>query len=465
MPLPAPPDPTTHRTARARALRRALAERADAGDAAVSRWIRRAHLVGVEAAGLSLAGLELEGVDLRRADLTGADLTGVRLGGADLGGARLDEAGLDGADLRRATLDRANLRGASLVRARLGGASLVQADLSGAALTQASLRGATLLDATLVGADLRKADLVNGGGRCTELSGAVLRGADLSRANLTAARLHRTDLREARLRGTVLFGADLRETPLGGASMRSVDLSRASLHDVRDLPPELAAEARLEGATLDWRTVARLVHRDGARALLAATGMPWVSATYLVDSLRSIDAADLFTMLQSVFLSYGGPDQALADRLRAALSANGVKTWYYPVDATPGEAILTHIERELGQFDRMIVCCSRAGIVRDGVLHELEVVLRRERAEGASIVLPVLVDDIFETGPEPPTWWPPSRAEVYRTLHGRVCADLRGKPPDSEAWNDELGRILVALRRVAPPRDPPRFSPSAPDRR
>ncbi|MEO0600103.1 MAG: toll/interleukin-1 receptor domain-containing protein [Myxococcota bacterium] len=152
-------------------------------------------------------------------------------------------------------------------------------------------------------------------------------------------------------------------------------------------------------------------------------------------------------MLQSVFLSYGSPDAAFADRLRTDLSENGVKTWYYPIDAMPGEAILSHIESALGHFDRMVVCCSRAGLVRPGVVHELDAALRRERAEGSTVLLPVLVDDVFETGSQVPGWWPTERADVYEALHSRVCADLRRCVPGSGPWNDELGRLLVALRR------------------
>ncbi|MEM6927389.1 MAG: toll/interleukin-1 receptor domain-containing protein [Myxococcota bacterium] len=234
---------------------------------------------------------------------------------------------------------------------------------------------------------------------------------------------------------------------LQNATLQRVDLTRAILLDVRGLPTGLTDDARVFEATLDWRTVAGLVHRDGIGSLLIATGMPAVSATYLVDSLRSIDAADLFTLLQSVFLSYGSPDAAFADRLRTDLSGNGVKIWYYPIDATPGEAILSHIERALGHFDPMVVCCSRAGLVRPGVVHELDAALRRERAEGSTVLLPVLVDDVFETGAQVPDWWPSERRSVYEALHNRVCADVRDRSPGSVPWNDALGRLLGALRR------------------
>ncbi|MEN0066757.1 MAG: hypothetical protein AAGA48_31790 [Myxococcota bacterium] len=83
------------------------------------------------------------------------------------------------------------------------------------------------------------------------------------------------------------------------------------------------------------------------------------------------------------------------------------------------------------------------------VLHEVEQVLQREQQEGNSDrLIPILLDDdLFETGAVPPDWWPAERNHVYRGLQGRVCARFTEARYDVEKWNEELGKLLKALRK------------------
>lgn len=202
---------------------------------------------------------------------------------------------------------------------------------------------------------------------------------------------------------------------------------------------------------MDWRSIARSLRVDGLQNFLVRTGMPEVLAIYTIESLRTIDEMDLFTMLQSVFLSYGGPDGVFAERLRNALTSNGVKTWFFPRDATPGARLHRHIQAQINEFERMILCCSVASLQRAGVLHEVEEVLEREQAEGGSeVMIPILLDPIFDSGGTPP-WWPAEKQHIYLAISRRVAADFRGAMDDANKWNEQLGRVLVALRKKVAP--------------
>lgn len=357
-----------------------------------------ADLSCVSARGVQLSFADLRGADLGDADLTGARMAGVRLWEARMGGTRLDQADLDSADLRRALLSKASLRGAGLPSATLDGAIL---------------------------------------------DGADLRDAQLAKASLERASLDGADLRGANLRGANLRGTSMKATRLDGAHLTDADLANVRF------PQAIGSASDLKEAIVDWRTVGRMLGIDRVVDVLVRTGMPEVTATYLVDALRSIDVADLFTMLQSVFLSYGQPDENVAARLRNELTENGVKTWYFPEDAVPGSRLARHLEDEVNRYDRMILCCSVRALQRPGVLHEVEEVLEREQREGGSeVLIPVLLDDIWGSGDQPPEWWPARKRHVYRSLRKRVCVDFRDALDDPEKWSMNLQKLLLALKRA-----------------
>lgn len=357
-----------------------------------------------------LAGVDLKGTDLRGVNLRGANLEGVNLAAANLAGANIRWANLEGADLEGAYLRRASFRGASF-----RGACLREADLTGANLSVADLERAKLEKAILVG--------------------VTLRGADLAEADLRNANLQGANLRGANLQGAALIGADIRYGMLVDTAL---DMG--------------VAAAKLEEAYVDWRTIARSLRMNDLLGCLVRTGMPEVVAIYLIDSVRSIDEIDLFTMLQSVFLSYGGPDTEFADRLRNDLTRNGVKTWFFPKDAIPGARIHRHIQRRIHEYDRMILCCSEVSLQREGVLHEIEEVLEREQDEGgAEVMIPVLLDPIFDNGHAPPTWWPEEKEHIYLSLRRRVAADFQGATDNPDRWSEQLSRVLTALRKKPTP--------------
>ncbi len=166
---------------------------------------------------------------------------------------------------------------------------------------------------------------------------------------------------------------------------------------------------------------------------------------------------------QSVFLSYGGPDEILAMALRTTLTENGVDTWWFPEDAQWGEKIHLEVRRNIKKYDRLLLLCSRRSLIRSGVLHELGEVLEREAAEGGkAIIIPIALDDVLEE-----EWWrfEPNpkgdpiecqfdqneldrRKELAEALRLRVVGDLKGTSPGDEKWKKSIPKLLGALEQL-----------------
>jgi hypothetical protein len=56
----------------------------------------------------------------------------------------------------------------------------------------------------------------------------------------------------------------------------------------------------------------------------------------------------------SVFISYGGPDAAMAGRINAELRSKGVRTWFFPKDAIPGDKIHRTVSDGVNAHDRVL---------------------------------------------------------------------------------------------------------------
>jgi hypothetical protein len=102
----------------------------------------------------------------------------------------------------------------------------------------------------------------------------------------------------------------------------------------------------------------------------------------LAEFVLSIEGDAFSDVLESVFISYGSPDESFARRLSNALRDNGVRVFFFPEDATPGER-LHHVMRDgINQYEKMILVCSKASLTREGVMNEIEEALSREAREG-----------------------------------------------------------------------------------
>jgi uncharacterized protein YjbI with pentapeptide repeats len=358
------------------------------GAAAIAEWRRQNPGVPFDLTRADLRGAKLSEASLSGANLSTADLASADLGRADLTDALLTDANLTKAYLSDASLLLAKLQGANLAGAWAGGASWSEADLSGASLTNAILSSGDLTEVDLTGADLRGARLFS----------SHLFGADLTGANLYSTCLAGCDLSQAKGLSTVQHE--------GPSSIGMDTLINSFRGTGNNLTPEL--QAFFLGAGVP-------------RELLAA--LPQI-----------VHAVEFYTC----FIAYGQPDEDFAKRLCDDLEARGVSCWFYDLDATPGERTWAEIGRERGQADKMVVVCSAAALIRDGVLKEIE----EQIDENPDKMIPISRDNL----------WTEAGFRVVRGtrdlkpfLLDKNYADFS----DESCYEESLQRLLKALRRKA----------------
>jgi hypothetical protein len=329
----------------------------------------------------------------------------------------LDDINLEGANLRDATfyessLQRANLRGATLTHVQFKGA-----DLTDARLSRAAINATDLIGANLVGAELYDADLT---------------GAALNRANCSGANMSRVNLGNARLVSTILVGARFHRASLSSTNLADVDVG----------PLCNATRIRHDGpSSIDSRTVIRSYQHPRLKKFMLSCGVPPVFVEYMIECARAIDESTLRSLMQSTFISYGGPDEQFARKLYEALKAHGVITFFFPESATFGERIDNEVFRRLQEHDRVILICSHDSLDRPGVLNEVQETFDREaRDGGATYLLPVTLDDYVFEG------WRAAQPQLAERVGRRVVGDFRDTAQNRKAFDQALGRLLDALR-------------------
>jgi hypothetical protein len=360
------------------------------------------------------------------------DYRRIRLREADLSGANLNRANLMGADLSSVNLRGADLRGAQLGLANLYGANLYEADLRNAFLARTHLLAANLSGANLSGA------FVGG----TDLSGAELSGAKLSGAKFSGAKLSGAKLSGADLSGADLSEADLSEADLSGAVADSPVLLGATLLISVDLSVFCRSPtAHEEPSSVDFRSIVLSLGEPRLKEFLRKTGMPDVFVEYNVDCARSLSPEGRLKLLQSTFISYGGPDEAFARKLNEALQAQGVTTFFFKDHAPPGEKLHRMMRTKVNSHDRVILVCSASALERPGVVNELEETLAREaRDGGATYLLPITLDKhVFAS-------WKPSNSDVSQAVRDRVIADF-SEHEDREKFDAAIARLIGVLKK------------------
>jgi uncharacterized protein YjbI with pentapeptide repeats len=372
-----------------------------------------------------------------------AFMPSANLHGATLAAVDLSDAKLRGADLRGANLRLANLRRVDLAQANLSGADLERADLVGACLAEANLSGAELRDADLRQAELCAADLSH-----ANLRNANLRDANLSKAILWDANLTAADLRHADLSSVDLSAADLTRANLSGVDLHGADLTRVDLGETLLADLSLETLCRAGGVShsgvspVDFRSIVLSVREPRLKEFLRKSGMPEVFVEYMVDCARSLDPGQIFSLLQSTFISYGGPDEAFARKLNDALEHAGVTTFFFKDDAPPGKKLHRVMRDGVNDHDRVVLVCSESSLQRPGVLNELEETLQREARDGGNAyLLPVRLDDYVIKG-----WNPVGRQDLAQAVRDRVIADFCHHA-DEKVFNAELAKLIAVLKK------------------
>jgi hypothetical protein len=318
-------------------------------------------------------------------------------------------------------------------RAELGGSGLSGADLSGADLSGADLRGMNLSGTNFSDVIFRRANLSGSILSVTKFRDADLSGADLSGAYLGGADLSGAYLSRANLSGAYLSGANL-----GGATVGFGTLANLDLSPLCDADPPIKHGGP---STVDHRAIAMSLRSPYLKDFLQRTGMPEVFVEYSVSCALSLDTDVFGNLLQSTFLSFGGPDEPFARKLYEALHRNGVTTFFFPAHAMGGEKIEQMMREGISGHDRVILVCSQASLDRPGLLFELEETLMREWRDRRSYLLPLRLDD-HVLGK-----WAPARVDLAQAVRDRVVANFEGADQDEDKFNAGLLRLIAALRK------------------
>lgn len=144
----------------------------------------------------------------------------------------------------------------------------------------------------------------------------------------------------------------------------------------------------------------------------------------------------------SVFLSYGGPDEVFARLLWSELSNRNVEVFFFPESSIPGKKLHRTMSEGVYDYDRVVLVCSEASLNRRGVLNEIELLLTKEAEEGgASLLIPLTIDDFLFVG------WQPQHPDVRAQVTSRTISDFRGATTKGTEFDRRFERLLMALRR------------------
>ncbi|MDQ4025349.1 MAG: toll/interleukin-1 receptor domain-containing protein [Actinomycetota bacterium] len=329
----------------------------------------------------------------------------------------------------------------------LDGADLSGADLRDSAFYGCSFANADFSSAILTGARFEHTDLVG-----ANLYGAALSGATFFRAALTNVDLRAADCNEAMFLGVPCQGADLRWAKFVFSVFANVDSTGARFDHTRvagvsfcnvDIGSFCEATSMVHGSPsfVDAQTVMQSYRHPRLKSFMIDCGVPELFAEYMIDCARALGEDALRELMQSTFISYGGPDEAFSRRLYDALRAHGVVVFFFPETARVGERIGDEVFNALQRHDRMILVCSRTSLDRPGVLNEIQETLDREaRDGGATYLIPVMLDSYLLEE------WSEKQPVLAKRVKSRVAADFR----DSGSFDAALARLLAALRKKTP---------------
>lgn len=156
-----------------------------------------------------------------------------------------------------------------------------------------------------------------------------------------------------------------------------------------------------------------------------------------------VEIVDESELYKTLFVSYGGTDEAAASEITKFLKGKGIKTWFFPDDALPGEKLHRMMHEGVNSHDRVLLICSKGALNRPGVLNEIERVLEREANEGgADILIPVTLDGyVFDE-------WAPDKADVAAQVRSRVITRIDIDGGDEEQVKKQLEKLAMALSKV-----------------
>ena len=166
------------------------------------------------------------------------------------------------------------------------------------------------------------------------------------------------------------------------------------------------------------------------------------SNSLAIDNPEVIEVLPETEMHSSLFISYGGNDEEYATAINTYLKYCGVRTWFFPDDALPGEKLHRVMSSGIANYDRTLLICSESALERTGVLNEVERVLEKEAKEGGGdILIPVSIDDyIFSE-------WAPERSDLADQIRSRVITSIPCSDIKSVEFKSAITKVIKALKK------------------
>lgn len=225
------------------------------------------------------------------------------------------------------------------------------------------------------------------------------------------------------------------------AGLSNEDQSLLAEQYYRHAGPMFAKEASLQRMRFEQPRQIKFIGVNASEWSLAGTDIDAISF-FNANEEPVPRVVGLGHVYDTVFISYGGPDEPVARRFHEALQRSGVSAYFYKEDAVPGRLIDDEMLTRIGNCARVLLICSRSAPKRPGWRFELDRAFKREETEGVGkVLLPVAVDDALWTK------WSPEIDRLRQGLVSRNVADFRGALDNLDQFNERLSRLLEALRR------------------
>lgn len=289
------------------------------------------------------------------------------------------------------------------------------------------MNGANVIEAKLIGANLSEADL----------SEANLTNADLTWAKLTGANLIDANLIDANLSNAVLMDADFRRVYIWRTTFGNNDLST-----VKGLETALHVGPSTLGIDTLFRSGGKI-----PKVFLRGVGLPESLITYLPSLLaQPIE-------FYSCFISYSHADKPFARRLHDTLQGRGIRCWLDEHQFLPGDKIYTEVDRGIRLWDKVLLCCSKDSLTSWWVDNEIKIAfdkeqkLWHERETEVLALIPLNLDDYLFSG----QW----QSGLATEVKARMAANFGGWEQDNKKFEEQLERLVKALRTDSGGKEPP----------